>query len=365
MNEVLGENKSPRTSSPAARLSRPSSTLSAGPIGAGTAEGGPSTPTKQPPVQTASIATQTLETVPVAINYETAPAPKVEIFTYSKGIQTAEPWSPEKRNGSGHALDSDSDSNQSPLQGLSPRKSKRLSRREREKEDELRQRLRQEIEEELKAVKDAVADGPVLKPQPKYPARALTNEELNAVTSSEDFLDFVERSSKVIERALDQDYDVLADYAMDGLEGLDEDDDEGYGSMGGKKGKRIKEVAQFYDERWSKKRMISDIGFSPKVSLDVMSFLRINVNSCDSFLNCFWHPILKTPRPLKIPPVWFRYGICISTRALNISSTAPLTSLLPNSPPSTPPSSSAAPTAAKSFSGTHAPNPHSLSKKPP
>lgn len=207
--------------------------------------------------------------MPVAVNYEIAPAPTIEVLSYSKGIQTAEPWSPRRRENSAGFSDSEPDSDRSPSRTLSPRKSKRLSRREREKEEELRQNLRREIEEELKAVKDPVTDGLLTTTQPKYPARPLTDEELNAVTSSEDFLDFVERSSKVIERALDQDYDVLADYAMDGLEGIDEDEDEGYGSMRGKKGRRIKEVAQFYDERWSKKRMISDLDFSPKVSIRI------------------------------------------------------------------------------------------------
>lgn len=149
--------------------------------------------------------------------------------------------------------------------------SKRLSRREREKEEELRRNLRREIEEELKAIKDPIPDDPAPAAQEKFPARALTDEELNAVTSSEDFLDFVERSSKVIERALDQEYDVLANYALDGLERIDDDDDEGYGSSKGKKGRRIREVMQFYDERWSKKRMISDLSFSPKVRLIVIS----------------------------------------------------------------------------------------------
>ena len=88
------------------------------------------------------------------------------------------------------------------------------------------------------------------------------------MTASDDFLDFIERSSKVIEKALDQDYDVLADYALDGAGGIDEDEDEGYGRSTGKRGRRIKQVAQFYDQRWNKKRMISDMNFSPKVSQD-------------------------------------------------------------------------------------------------
>ena len=143
-----------------------------------------------------------------------------------------------------------------------------MSRREKEREEEVRQSLRREIEEELKAIKDPTAhDQGIQNSVQRFPARVLTDDEMNAVTSSEDFVDFVERSSKVIERALDQDYDVLADYALDGLNGLDVDEDEGYASSRGKKGRRIKEVAQFYDERWSKKRMISDINFSPKVCL--------------------------------------------------------------------------------------------------
>ena len=157
---------------------------------------------------------------------------------------------------------SDSDSAQSPS-----RKSKRLSRREREREEELRRNLRREIEEELKAVKEAdTADAPPAA-QARYPSRALTSEELNAVIASEDFVDFVERSSKVIEKTLDQEYDVLVDYGLAGVEGSNEEEDEGYGSSKGRRGRRMKEVAQFYDERWSKKRMISDLGFSPKVRL--------------------------------------------------------------------------------------------------
>ena len=154
---------------------------------------------------------------------------------------------------------SDSDSAQSPS------KSKRLSRREREREEELRRNLRREIEEELKAVKDPEAADASPATQARYPSRALTSEELNAVIASEDFVDFVERSSKVIEKTLDQEYDVLVDYGLEAVERFNEEEDEGYASSKGRRGRRMKEVAQFYDERWSKKRMISDLGFSPKV----------------------------------------------------------------------------------------------------
>lgn len=125
--------------------------------------------------------------------------------------------------------------------------------------------MRKEIEDEIKAAQQAPHDGTVASSEANYPFKTLTNEELTAVENSEDFIGFVERSTKVLERALDQQlgYDILADYALDELDIGDED--EGYGSSAGKKGRRIKEIAQFWDERWSKKRMVSDLSFSPKV----------------------------------------------------------------------------------------------------
>ena len=218
-------------------------------------------------MQTSSIATQTQSTSPLSSQYEVVLAPKAEVITYSIGIQTTEPWSPHQGDRSTNGF-SDSDEEHSPSKARTPRASKRLSRRERDREEELRQNLRREIEEELRAVKDPDPfTSTIQSTQVNFPARALTGDEMKAVTSSEDFLDFVERSSKVIERALDEEYDVLANYALDGLDGMDEDEDEGYASSRGKKGRRMKEVAQFYDERWSRKRMISDINFSPKVDL--------------------------------------------------------------------------------------------------
>lgn len=223
----------------------------------------PGTPIRSPPAQTSSIATQTFFTDEAS---GAPPVQKPETIFYSIGIQTAEPWSPSRHRRSPTDGLSDFERDHSPSIMRSPKAPKRLSRREKDREDELRRNLRREVEEELKAVKDPTSHSLISQgTQLNCPIRGLTGDELNAVTSSEDFLDFVERSSKVIERALDQEYDVLANYALEGLNGIDDDEDEGYESSYGKKGRRLKEVAQFYDERWSKKRMISDINFSPKV----------------------------------------------------------------------------------------------------
>lgn len=203
--------------------------------------------------------------MPLSTVYDIPPSPVKEVFSYSKGVQTSGDWI----TTTGQRDFAGSDDEVALVQAdatASP--SKKWSRKERDREEELRQNLRKEIEEELKTARELVVDG---SPQTRFqfpakdnfPVRALTNEELNAVTSSEEFMDFVERSSKVIERALDQEYDILADYSLGDIHDIDDEDDE-YGNTRGKGRRRIREVAQFYDERWSKKRMISDINFSPK-----------------------------------------------------------------------------------------------------
>ena len=201
----------------------------------------------------------------MSTTYEIIPAPKSEAVSYSVGVQTSDTWPLRPQERSTEEL-SDSEAENYMSTSRTPRALKRQSRREREREDELRQNLRREIEEELKAIQNTSHTTLISENgQPRFPARPLTNDEMNAVTSSGEFLDFVDRSSKVIERALDQEYDILADYSMEGVDELDDDEDEGYASARGRKGRKIKEVAQFFEEKSCRKRMISDINFSPKV----------------------------------------------------------------------------------------------------
>ncbi|KAK5657113.1 hypothetical protein OQA88_3641 [Cercophora sp. LCS_1] len=244
--------------SPARRGSRPNSVLSAGEISNGNSEyatpaNGQVVPSPQPP--------QILSTVPLATVYECPPSPVKEVFTYSKGVQTTEEWTPPSRP----RAFSESDNEEPAVSTPTKTPSKRLSRRDRDREEELRESIRREIEEELRAARELVTDG-VLKPSvaANFPARNLNGEELKAVTQSEDFMDFIDKSTKVIEKALDQEYDILTDYTLQALN-ID-DDDEQNGNTGGKGRRKVKELAQFYDERWSKKRMISSIDFSPKFS---------------------------------------------------------------------------------------------------
>jgi dynein intermediate chain len=179
-----------------------------------------------------------LSTAPLTTVYEFLPSPVKEVFSYSKAVQTTEEWGTQT---SRPKVFEDSEEDEGETAATST-PNKRLSRRERTREDELRENIRKEIEEELKATRDLVGDGPLrIAPQSStanFPARILTNEELNAVTSSEDFMEFVERSSKVIERALDQEYDILADYALSGVNGVGDDDDE-YGNTRGGVRRRV------------------------------------------------------------------------------------------------------------------------------
>lgn len=241
--------------SPARRGSRPNSVLSAGEISNATTDF--AHPANGQVVPNSPRPPQILSTVPLTTVYECPPSPIKEVFSYNKAVQTTEGWTSPTRPRA--VPDSDDD------EPVTSTPSKRLSRRERDREEELRENLRKEIEEELRATKELVTDG-VLMPSSasNFPARNLTDEELNAVTHSDDFMVFIDRSTKVIEKALDQEYDILNDYTLQAFD-ID-DDDEQSGNVGGKGRRKVKEIAQFYDERWSKKRMVSSIDFSPKFS---------------------------------------------------------------------------------------------------
>ena len=95
----------------------------------------------------------------------------------------------------------------------------------------------------------------------------ISEEEQTRILTSDTFYDFLSRSSKIVERALDEDYDVLVDYTMDveanqylspltpilTCRTSDETD-------------KIKQVISFYSEQWSKKRSVTSLDWSPKVT---------------------------------------------------------------------------------------------------
>jgi dynein intermediate chain len=263
-------------------------------------------------------ATQTLGITPTVSVYEQpsdAP-PKKEIVTYDKGIQTSDDWSAQRKEEGVGAEEAEDewDGRETP---------KALSESQKES---IRDELRKEIEDEVRA---AVQPGSVQPTEEaRFPARTLSNDELEAVTTSRDFQDFLDQSTKVIERALDEEYDLLTDYAH-GKTNLDADD-EGY-STRGKRGRRVRQVAQYWDERWSKKRQISDIGFSPKVCISIPAEVQVTLLMYDHST-----PSSSSPPTPRIPQlhtnqlVSSKSGTPTCPPDPNTSSTPPQTSSLPN-----------------------------------
>jgi dynein intermediate chain, cytosolic len=140
-----------------------------------------------------------------------------------------------------------------------------IGREAREKDlEKLKEDWLKEKEEELrsKAEQVHITNGELHSTTEKIPIRTLEGEELDAVVTSEDFREFLDKSSKIADRALDEPYDILVDYAQ-GSGNFDDDEDFGKGRS--RRGRRVKQISQFWDEKWSRKRMISDVNFSPKV----------------------------------------------------------------------------------------------------
>ena len=195
-----------------------------------------------------SISTQTATTDPEAPIREevSAPAvrkPKPEYITYSKSVQT----DPVVDVGVGTENDFDEET--------SVRSRRRSSRRQKEDEEQIRATLRKEIEDELRSTQTGSTQIPP-SAQQRFPLRQLNANELNAVTSSNDFQSFIERSSKVIERALDEEYDLLADYTS----ATAVDTEEEYAS---KTSQSLRETLQLYSANHSKRRVVTDLHFSP------------------------------------------------------------------------------------------------------
>ncbi|KAJ3196244.1 hypothetical protein HK101_009615 [Irineochytrium annulatum] len=86
-------------------------------------------------------------------------------------------------------------------------------------------------------------------PKPKE----FNEDEKKMIFQSEHFLTFFDHSSKLIERALNEKYDILRDYTISDDAPIDAD-----------AGKGVKLYCSFFDERWSKNRSVTDVSWSPK-----------------------------------------------------------------------------------------------------
>ncbi|XP_063054309.1 cytoplasmic dynein 1 intermediate chain 1 isoform X2 [Engraulis encrasicolus] len=87
--------------------------------------------------------------------------------------------------------------------------------------------------------------------------RELTEEEKLQITHSEDFLVFFDRTIRVMERALAEDADIFFDYSGRDMEDRDGDTQAGC---------NLSFNRFFYDEHWSKHRVVTCLDWSPQFS---------------------------------------------------------------------------------------------------
>ncbi|EGV95669.1 Cytoplasmic dynein 1 intermediate chain 2, partial [Cricetulus griseus] len=103
-----------------------------------------------------------------------------------------------------------------------------------------------EPEEEKPFKKDEESDN-------KAPPHELTEEEKQQILHSEEFLSFFDHSTRIVERALSEQINIFFDYS-----GRDLEDKEGEIQAGAK----LSLNRQFFDERWSKHRVVSCLDWS-------------------------------------------------------------------------------------------------------
>ncbi|KAH6916133.1 dynein intermediate chain [Coprinopsis sp. MPI-PUGE-AT-0042] len=132
-------------------------------------------------------------------------------------------------------------------------------------EEEIKRRIMREketVDAERIREKELEEESVKLDREIEQEIRELTEEERTSIVTAPEFLDFVEQSSKILQRALNDNYDYIRDYTI----GADAGNDD-------LEGKRVKRVCEFFDERLGKNRSITDIDWSPKYpELSVASY---------------------------------------------------------------------------------------------
>ncbi|XP_048727064.1 cytoplasmic dynein 1 intermediate chain 2-like isoform X11 [Ostrea edulis] len=89
--------------------------------------------------------------------------------------------------------------------------------------------------------------------QPQKKVLELSEEEKKQILMSDDFHTFFNKTTRIVERALDEDIDIFVDYA--GRESEDMESDL-------RAGERLKLQRTFFDERWSKHRAVTSLDWS-------------------------------------------------------------------------------------------------------
>ncbi|BGP17583.1 hypothetical protein JCM10213v2_005616 [Rhodosporidiobolus nylandii] len=126
----------------------------------------------------------------------------------------------------------------------------------RETADELRARIIAELEAERKQL-----DAEIAEEQRRAEAaleaeraRGLPPAQLGSVFSSPAFADFLESSSKIVQRALSDSYDYLRDYTVTSDEGREDADRKA----------KVRLLGSWQDQQWGRGRSVTGVDWSPK-----------------------------------------------------------------------------------------------------
>lgn len=205
----------------------------------------PPPPSKQQPPQSASIQPRDdskhdqVQEADDAVQTEPPPVSVPVKITYDKAIQTAQ-------------LDSDDgihdgESNMDQAGGAG-----------KESEQEMRARILEELEQERRRLDLQLADEQARLDAEREQQRLkpLPNDELASYLTRPDFLEFLDTSTKVVQRALSDPYDYLRDYTITADDGQDSKDKS-----------RIRLFGKWYDDRLNKGRSVTALDWSSHVSL--------------------------------------------------------------------------------------------------
>lgn len=130
----------------------------------------------------------------------------------------------------------------------------------RETAEELRARILAELEDERKRLDAEIAREKLLAEQAleRDRARGLSGDQLQHVFASPAFADFLEQSTKVVQRALSDPYDYLRDYSISADDGADADES---------KRARVRLLGVWQDQQWGRGRSVTSVDWSPKVRI--------------------------------------------------------------------------------------------------
>ncbi|CAG8710352.1 37729_t:CDS:10, partial [Gigaspora margarita] len=123
-------------------------------------------------------------------------------------------------------------------------------------EEEIREKVRLEFEEVQKAKEAAAADLRARQEAEKKKELKLfelSDAEKKNIIGSLEFYEFVTHSTKMVERALNENYDFMKDYSFNEAAARDENE-----------GARVRHLFSFVDDRWSKNRFVTDVNWSHK-----------------------------------------------------------------------------------------------------